>query len=99
MGRVNVFIKKFDSIFEDLYQKLDPYRFLSGNTIKIIAIVIMFIDHFSKIILTWIQGNIWFPMYLDKQMSWEQFSQIEVFTLRFISIWNNSFPAILFFIS
>lgn len=78
-GRINVFIKKFDSIFESLNQKIDPYRFLSGNIVKIIAVVIMFIDHFNKIIIAWIQGNIWLPMYLDKQMSWEQFSRIDWF--------------------
>lgn len=66
---LKVFIKKFNSIFESLNQMIDPYRFSSGNMVKIIAIVIMFINHFRKIILKGIQGNIWWPMYSNNQMS------------------------------
>ncbi len=55
LGRTNNIINNIDA-------GLDRVRFLSGSTLKVIAAVTMFIDHFSKIVLQWLLNYYWFPM-------------------------------------
>lgn len=71
--------KKIDNDFERLEERTKCIRILSGNAVKILAIISMFIDHFSKTVLEWISINIWFPLELNGQMSLEHFHHIDYF--------------------
>lgn len=58
------------------------HSILTGNTLKIIAILSMVIDHTCKIVLQWLLGNYWGTMVDSGQMSWENFQQID-YLIRF----------------
>lgn len=46
--------KKINNFFYGANNKVTKIQFLSGNAIKIIAICLMFFDHFNKTILLWL---------------------------------------------
>lgn len=50
--------KKINNFFNGANNKLTKIQFLSGNAIKIIAICLMFFDHFNKTILSWYSQNV-----------------------------------------
>lgn len=83
-----------------LEKMIKRYQFLTGNMIKILAISIMFIDHFSKIILQWFINNIWSQRYNLGEITWEEFQKIDSF-VRFDlkGIGTIAFPLFVFLLS
>ena len=47
-GDSMVIVNKIDGLFNTIYLKLTKIQFLSGNLLKILAMLIMFMDHFTK---------------------------------------------------
>lgn len=86
-------IKKLDN-------SLSKIQFLSGNSIKIIAICLMFFDHFCKIVLEWYMNDVLFPLENTGQIpigSVTQFDEFVRFTL--YPIGAVAFPLFCFLIS
>lgn len=79
---------------------MEHYRFLSGNTVKMIAVITMFVDHFSKIVLGWLTNNIWGPACDSGQMTLEEFHQIDYF-VRFdlYAVGTIAFPLFCFLLA
>ena len=42
-----------------LDRKINRIQFLSGNSLKVIAVLTMLIDHLCKIVLQWLLSNYW----------------------------------------
>ena len=59
-----------------LDRKINRIQFLSGNSLKVIAVLTMLIDHLCKIVLQWLLSNYWGAMADNGQMSWERFREI-----------------------
>lgn len=93
-------ITKIDSGFQTLDHQMGRFRFLSGNTVKMIAIITMFVDHFSKIVLLWFTDNVWGPLYQSGQMTLEKAQQIDYF-IRFdlYGIGSIAFPLFCFLLT
>ena len=93
-------IAKTNVVFENLNKNLIKIQFLSGNSIKMIAILLMFLDHFSKIVLEWYTNNILFPMVSSGQMTFQTLTQYDYF-IRFTlyPIGAIAFPLFCFLIS
>ena len=74
-------------------RKINRIQFLSGNSLKVIAVLTMLIDHLCKIVLQWLLSNYWGAMADNGQMSWERFREIDYF-IRFDlqSIGTIAFP-------
>lgn len=83
-----------------LEEKLKNISFLSGNMIKIFAIFAMLFDHFCKIVLLWIDHNVWSARYDRGEISWERFQELDNF-LRFdlFSVGTIAFPLFCFLIA
>ena len=45
--------------FMSLDRKINRIQFLSGNSLKVIAVLTMLIDHLCKIVLQWLLSNYW----------------------------------------
>ena len=45
-----------------LDRKINRIQFLSGNSLKVIAVLTMLIDHLCKIVLQWLLSNYWGAM-------------------------------------
>ena len=58
-------------------EKIEKFQCLTGNTIKLIAVSAMFIDHFCKIVLQWLLGNYWGPMMSVGEITEEHFQKID----------------------
>lgn len=56
-----------------LDKKLEKFQFLTGNSIKLLAVFTMVIDHLCKIVLS----DYWGGMLYSGQMSWEQYQRID----------------------
>ena len=81
-----------------LDRKINRIQFLSGNSLKVIAVLTMLIDHLCKIVLQWLLSNYWGAMADNGQMSWERFREIDYFIrFDFAKHWDDCFSAILFF--
>lgn len=80
--------------------KLKSFQILSGTGLKMIACIAMFIDHLSKIVLSWFTSSVWFPMYQNGIMNWEQFHNLDNF-IRFTlhGIGSVAFPLFCFLLS
>lgn len=80
-----------------LDRKINRIQFLSGNSLKVIAVLTMLIDHLCKIVLQWLLSNYWGAMADNGQMSWERFREIDYF-IRFDlqSIGTIAFPLFCF---
>lgn len=80
--------------------KFKNFQLLSGTDIKTIACVTMFIDHLSKIVLSWYTSSVWFPMYQNGIMNWDQFHNLDNF-VRFTlhGIGSIAFPLFCFLLS
>lgn len=80
--------------------KYESFKILSGNSIKIIAYITMFVDHFSKIVLSYMLNNVWFPMSLNGTIPTTQYYNIDNF-IRFTlyGIGSISFPLFCFLIA
>lgn len=73
-----------NNLEKKLDNSLSKIQFLSGNSIKIIAIFLMFFDHFCKILLEWYRNDILFPLESTGQISAgsvTQFDELVRFTL------------------
>ena len=60
-----------------LDRKINRIQFLSGNSLKVIAVLTMLIDHLCKIVLQWLLSNYWGAMADNGQMplpDWESTS-------------------------
>ena len=81
-------------------RKINRIQFLTGNSLKVIAVLTMLIDHLSKTVLQWLQSNYWWPMVDNGQMSWERFQEIDYF-IRFDlqSIGTIAFPLFCFLLT
>lgn len=73
-------------------ERLQAVQCLTGNKIKIIACIIMLIDHFSKILLETIINYQLFPFHLAGGMSTEQFYSIDAFKKSLNAIGTIAFP-------
>ena len=60
-----------------LDRKINRIQFLSGNSLKVIAVLTMLIDHLCKIVLQWLLSNYWGAMAHNGQLSWEIFREID----------------------
>lgn len=69
MGIFKLSLRKADSW-------LEQYQVLTGNAIKIIAIICMFIDHFAKTILIWVRDNIWVPRLIANVITHDENHQV-----------------------
>ena len=81
-----------------LDDKLEHIQFLTGNTLKVIAVLTMIVDHICKIVLQWLLTDGYWGVMLDSgKMSWEQYQQIDYF-IRFDlqSIGTIAFPLFCF---
>ena len=58
-------------------RKINRIQFLTGNSLKFIAVLTMVIDHLCKIVLQWLLSNYWGSMVDNEQMSWERFQEID----------------------
>ena len=58
-------------------RKINRIQFLTGNSLKFIAVLTMVIDHLCKIVLQWLLSNYWGAMADNGQMSWERFREID----------------------
>lgn len=92
-GKVNHSIQRLDS-------KMTRIQCLTGNSLKIIAVLAMVIDHTCKIILQWMLSNYWGAMVDSGTMAWEEFQQIDYF-IRFDlqSIGTIAFPLFCFLLA
>ena len=83
-----------------LDRKINRIQFLSGNSLKVIAVLTMLIDHLCIIVLQWLLSNYWGAMSDNGQMSWERFREIDYF-IRFDlqSIGTIAFPLICFLLA
>lgn len=93
--------------FKTVYQwgqridgRMERIQFLTGSSLKLIAIFSMVIDHTCKIVLQWLLANYWGAMVDQGQMSWEQFQKIDGW-IRFDlqSIGTIAFPLFCFLLS
>jgi len=91
---------KINNFFYGANNKLTKIQFLSGNAIKIIAICLMFFDHFNKTILLWYSNNVLSNMEEMGKISIEAVVKFNEF-IRFqlYPIGSIAFPLFCFLIS
>ena len=96
----NTLLDKTTGCIQNLEQRISHIQFLTGNSLKVIAVLTMVIDHLCKIVLQWLLSNYWGAMVDNGQMSWEQFQQIDNF-IRFDlqSIGTIAFPLFCFLLA
>ena len=86
-------LKMINNDVSILNNKIEKIKFLSGSTLKIIAIITMFIDHFSKIVLPVFNEKILYPMVQVGTISAEQWNSINHFiTNTLYGIGSMAFP-------
>ena len=97
---MNVRLEKANNFASRLDTQIGRIRFLSGNSLKIIAVFTMVIDHTCKIVFQWLLSNYWGAMVDSGEMSWERFTQIDHF-IRFDlqSIGTIAFPLFCFLLA
>lgn len=81
-------------------ERISHIQFLTGNSLKIIAVLTMVIDHLCKIVFQWLLSDYWWGMINNGQMSQEQFYKIDNF-IRFDlqSIGTIAFPLFCFLLA
>ena len=96
----NTLLGKTTGCIQNLEQRISHIQFLTGNSLKIIAVLSMVVDHFCKIVLQWLLPNYWWAMVDNGQMSWERFQEIDNF-IRFDlqSIGTIAFPLFCFLLA
>lgn len=96
----NTLLEKTTGCIQNFEQRISHIQFLTGNSLKVVAILTMVIDHLCKIVLQWLLSNYWGVMVDNGQMSWEQFQQIDNF-IRFDlqSVGTIAFPLFCFLLS
>lgn len=76
---MNKWIKNIRHIVDCITEKIGQFQCLTGNTVKLIAVSAMFIDHFCKIVLQWLLANYWEPMMFAGDITEEHFRKIDTF--------------------
>lgn len=96
----NTLLDKTTGCIQNLEQRISHIQFLTGNSLKVIAVLTMVIDHLCKIVLQWLLSNYWGVMVDNGQVSWEQFQQIDNF-IRFDlqSVGTIAFPLFCFLLA
>lgn len=96
----NSLLKRANDHIQNLERRIRHIQFLTGNSLKIIAVLSMVVDHFCKIVLQWLLSNHWGVMVDNGQMPWKQFQQIDNF-IRFDlqSIGTIAFPLFCFLLA
>lgn len=96
----NTLLDKTTGCIQNLEQRISHIQFLTGNSLKVIAVLTMVIDHICKIVFQWLLSNYWGVMVDNGQMSWEQFQQIDNF-IRFDlqSVGTIAFPLFCFLLA
>ena len=92
--------RKTNQCINYLDKQLQHIQFLTGNTLKIIAVLTMLLDHTCKIVLQWLLGHYWGAMQAAGVMTWEQFQKLDNF-IRFDlqGIGTIAFPLFCFLLS
>ena len=81
-------------------RKINRIQFLTGNSLKFIAVLTMVIDHLCKIVLQWLLSNYWGSMVDNEQMSWERFQEIDnLIRFDLQSIGTIAFPLFCFLLA
>lgn len=94
---MNILIKKLSKNIKNIDYRLNSYQFINGNTVKMIALIAMLIDHFSKIVLEWLIIWVWVPMRDNEQMASDIFDRIYNFIhFELYNIGVISFPLFCF---
>ena len=90
---MKVLFERINGGADCLDRRLEQVQFLTGNSLKMIAVMAMVIDHTCKIVLQWLLSNYWGVMVDTGKLSWEQFEKIDYF-IRFDlqSIGTIAFP-------
>lgn len=92
--------KKINNFFNGANNKLTKIQFLSGNAIKIIAICLMFFDHFNKTILSWYSQSVLWNLEEIGKMSSEAVVKFNEFVrFQLYPIGSIAFPLFCFLIS
>ena len=89
--------KKANRYIQNIEERLSHIQFLTGNSLKVIAVLTMLIDHTCKIVLQWLLSNYWWVMADNGQLSQEQVYILDNF-IRFDlqSIGTIAFPLFCF---
>lgn len=89
---------RINDVFSRWNQRMTKFEFLSGNGIKIIAIILMFFDHFLKIDFQWYLFNIVEPRTADIHI--QQLLDIDWFVRSTLyAVCSAAFPLFCFLIS
>ena len=96
----NGLLKRANHCILNIDERISHIQFLTGNSLKVIAVLSMVVDHLCKIIFQWLLSNHWGVMVDNGQMSWEQFQKIDKFK-RFDlqSIGTIAFPLFFFLLA
>ena len=96
----NGLLKRANHCILNIDERISHIQFLTGNSLKVIAVLSMVVDHLCKIIFQWLLSNHWGVMVDNGQMSWEQFQKIDNF-IRFDlqSIGTIAFPLFCFLLA
>lgn len=93
-------LEKIDNCAHQLDGQIGRIQFLTGNSLKIIAVSTMVIDHICKIVLQWLLSNYWGVMVDNGEMSWQQFTQIDnLIRFDLQSIGTVAFPLFCFLLT
>lgn len=96
----NTLLKKANDCISSIDERISHIQFLTGNSLKIIAVLTMVIDHLCKIVFQWLLSDYGWVMVNNGQMSQEQFYKIDNF-IRFDlqSIGTIAFPLFCFLLA
>lgn len=90
-------LKKIKNGFQILDSKIECFRFLSGNNLKIIAVLTMLIDHICKIVWEWFKRSGWNIVVLSGKISEQKLFYInDVLIGRLEAVGTMAFPLFCF---
>lgn len=93
-------LNKINDSVNQLDIKLQRMQFLTGNSLKIIAILTMLFDHFCKIVLPWFVDNYWRLLEQNGQISTQQFLDIDWFIRsKLYAVGTVAFPLFCFLLT
>ena len=80
--------KNIGHIVDCITEKIGQFQCLTGNTIKLVAVSAMFIDHFCKIVLQWLLANYWGPMMFAGDITEGYFRKIDTFIFCWLKVFS-----------
>lgn len=93
-------LNKINAGMNQLEAKLRGIQFLTGNSLKMIAILTMLFDHFCKIVLPWFVDNYWSVLEKTGQISTQQFLDIDWFIRsKLYAVGTVAFPLFCFLLT